>query len=105
MRLAGLTVERYGLLPAYIFGSVFLLAGSSESGRTIGMMALLLDVAPDAERASYIGLANTILGIVSFLPILAGAVIDQVGFGPVFFVATSLLSLGYLVTLGWNAAD
>lgn len=105
MQLAGLTVEQYGLLPAYLFTGVFLLAGSSESGHTIGMMALLLDIAPDAERASYIGLANTILGIVSFLPILAGAVIDQVGFGPVFFTATSLLLLGYLVTLGWNPAD
>jgi len=103
MRSAGFTVERYGLLPAYLFTSVFLLAGGSQSGRGIGLLALLLDVAPDKERASYIGLVNTVLGVVSFLPILAGAVIDRVGFEPIFFAATGLLLLGYLATLAKSA--
>jgi MFS family permease len=102
MRAAGFTVERYGLLPAYLFTGVFLLAGSANSGRGIGLMALLLDIAPDQERASYVGLVNTALGFVSFLPILAGAIIDRVGFEPIFFATTFLLLLGYLVTLGWK---
>lgn len=104
MRSVGLTTERHGLLPAYLFISVFLLAGSSESGRIIGLLALLLSIPPAEERASYIGLANTVLGIVSFLPILAGAIIDRVGFEPIFYTATGLLFLGYLVTLGWKSA-
>jgi len=103
MHLFGFTVERHGLLPAYLFTSVFLLAGSSNSGRTIGLMALLLDIAPDQERASYVGLVNTVLGFVSFLPIAAGAIIDRVGFGPIFLTTTLLLLLGYLVTLGWKS--
>jgi hypothetical protein len=102
MRAAGFTVARYGLLPAYLFTGVFLLAGSANSGRGIGLMALLLDIAPDQERASYVGLVNTALGFVSLLPILAGAIIDRVGFEPVFIATTSLLLLGYLVTLGWK---
>ncbi|MEE8391054.1 MAG: MFS transporter, partial [Anaerolineae bacterium] len=104
MRLVGFTVERNGLVPAYLFISVFLLAGSSESGRAIGLMALMLDISPDGERASYIGLVNTVLGVVSFLPVLAGAVIDRVGFEPIFYTATGLLFLGYLVTLKWESA-
>ncbi len=102
MRLAGLTVESSGLLPAYLFTGVFLVAGGTQSGRSISFMALLLDLAPDEERASYIGLVNTTLGFVSLLPILAGAIIDRVGFEPIFLVATGLLLLGYLVTLGWG---
>ena len=102
MGLAGFTVERNGLLPAYLFAGVFLVAGISESGRSIGFMALLLDTAPEAERASYIGFVNTTLGLVSFLPILAGAVIDRLGFQPIFFTATGLLLLGYLATIGWK---
>lgn len=102
MRLAGFTVERAGLMPAYLFTAVFLIVGSSGSGRSIGLMALLLDIAPDEERASYIGFVNTTLGFVSFLPILAGAIIDQVGFEPIFFTATGMLLLGYLATLGWK---
>ena len=103
MRLFGFTVERHGLLPAYLFTSVFLLAGSSNSGRTIGLMALLLEIAPDQERASYVGLVNTVLGFVSFLPIAAGVIIDRAGFEPIFFTTTLLLLLGYLVTLGWKS--
>lgn len=102
MRLAGLTVERSSLMPAYLFTVVFLVAGSTQSGRSIGLMALLLDIAPETERASYIGFVNTALGFVSFLPILAGAIIDRLGFEPIFFTATGLLLLGYLVTLGWK---
>jgi len=67
------------------------------------MMALLLGIAPDEERASYIGLVNTVLGIVNFLPILSGAIIDWVGFELVFFAVTGLLLLGYLATLGWKS--
>lgn len=102
MRLTGLTVEHSGLLPAYLFTAVFLVAGSTQSGRSIGLMALLLDIAPDAERASYIGFVNTVLGLVSLLPILAGALIDRLGFEPIFFTAAALLLLGYLTTLKWK---
>jgi MFS family permease len=102
MRWAGLTVERAGLLPAYLFTAVFLIAGSTQSGRSIGLMARLLDIAPDEERASYVGFVNTALGFVSFLSIIAGAVIDRLGFEPIFVSATVLLLLGYLLTLGWK---
>ena len=102
MRWAGLTVERAGLMPAYLFTVVFLIVGSGESGRSIGLMALLLDIAPDEERASYVGFVNTALGLVSFLPIIAGAIIDRVGFEPIFLTATALLFLGYLATVGWK---
>jgi hypothetical protein len=98
----GFTVESHGLLPAYLFTGVFLLAGSSQSGRAIGLSSMLLNVAPDEERASYIGLANTVLGFVSLLPIVSGAVIDRVGFEPVFFAATGLISLGYVAILRWK---
>jgi hypothetical protein len=102
MRLADLSVARTGLLPAYLFSGVFVLTGISQSGRSIGFMALLLDIAPAQERASYIGFVNTTLGLVSFFPIFAGAVIDRVGFEPIFFAATVLLLLGYAATLGWQ---
>jgi hypothetical protein len=102
MGLAGLTVARTRLLPAYLFTGVFLIAGGTQSGRAIGFMALLLNLAPDDERASYVGFVNTALGLVSFLPIVAGAIIDRVGFEPIFFAVIGLLFLGYLVTLGWK---
>lgn len=105
MRRVGFTVERRGLLPAYLFTAVFLVVGSSASGRSIGFMALLLNIAPDEERASYVGFVNTILGFVSLLPILAGVVIDQIGFEPIFYAVAGLLLLGYLTALGWRGSQ
>jgi hypothetical protein len=102
MQAVGFTVESHGLLPAYLFTGVFLLAGSSQSGRAIGLLSMLLNVASEEERASYIGLANTVLGFVSLLPILSGAVIDRMGFDPVFFAATGLISVGYVAILRWR---
>ena len=102
IRLLGLSVESSGLLPAYLFTIVFLIAGSAESGRSIGLMSLVLDIAPDAERASYIGLVNTALGFVSLLSIAAGAAIDRVGFEPIFGLASILLLGGFVATLGWK---
>lgn len=102
MQGVGLTAENRGLLPAYLFTGVFLLAGSSESGRAIALSSMLYNVAPDEERASYIGLTNTALGFVSLLPIVSGTVIDWVGFEPVFIAATGLISLGYVAILRWK---
>jgi hypothetical protein len=102
MQEMGFTVESHGQLPAYLFTGVFLVAGSSQSGRAIGLMSLLLNVAPDEERASYIGLTNTLLGFVSLLPIASGAVIDLLGFEPVFYAAALLLICGFLATWGWR---
>ena len=105
MRWGGYTVQKYGLLPAYVFAVVFLIAGAAESGRGIGLMTLMLDIAPEHERASYVGLVNTALGFVSLLPILAGAIIDRIGFEPIFFCAAVLLLGGYLATLGWKQPE
>jgi MFS family permease len=105
MRWAGFTTQRNGLLPAYLFAVVFLIAGSAESGRAIGLMCLLLDIAPEAERASYVGLVNTVLGFVSLLPIFAGAIIDRIGFEPIFGLATLMLAWGYVATLRWKGAQ
>jgi hypothetical protein len=100
MRWAGFTVASHGLLPAYLFTGVFALAGGSESGRGIGLSTVMLDIAPEEERPSHIGLMNTVLGLVSLLPIVSGAIIDRLGFEPVFAAATALLLVGFLATLG-----
>jgi hypothetical protein len=102
MRAVGFTGERYGLLPAYLFTPVFLVAGIGNSGRSIGFMALALDIAPPEQRASYVGLVNTVLGFVSLLPIVSGIVIDRVGYVPVFYFATAILALGCVVALRWR---
>lgn len=94
-----------GTLPGYAFLLVFLLMGVRDSGKHIGKRSVLLDIVPVAERPTYWGLLNTVLGIVSLLPVLAGQMIDWLGFQPLFGLVGGLALVGWLSSqrLGSNA--
>jgi len=83
-------------LPGYVFVLVFLLMGVRDSGKYIGKRSVLLDIVPVAERPTYWGLLNTVLGIVSLLPVLAGKMIDWLGFQPLFGLVAGLALVGWL---------
>jgi hypothetical protein len=57
---------------------------------------MLLTIAPPSERAVYVGFLNTILGIVIFVPVLGGVMVDLAGFLPIF-VTSLALALGAVV--------
>jgi len=73
--------------------------GVRDSGKNIGKRSALLDIVPVAERPTYWGLLNTVLGIVSLLPVLAGQMIDWLGFQPVFGLVAGLTLVGWLSSL------
>ena len=93
-----------GLLPVstlsgYTFMLVFVMMGVRDSGKHIGKRSVLLDIVPVAELPTYWGLLNTVLGIVSLLPVLAGQMIDWLGFQPVFGLVAGLTLVGWLSSL------
>jgi len=79
----------------WAFGLVFLMQGLANSAYGIGRIAYLYDIAPSQNRPTYYGLSNTILGPLYFLPALGGAILDRVGFAPLFTVAAIMLVLAY----------
>lgn len=83
-------------LPGCAFVLVFLLMGVRDSGKHIGKRSVLLDIVPVAERPIYWGLLNTILGSISLLPVLAGKMIDWLGFQPLFGLVAGLTLVGWL---------
>jgi len=56
----------------WAFSFVFLLIGLSIDGSATAGTTYLLEIAPETERATYFGIANTALGLVTFLPVLGG---------------------------------
>ena len=58
--------------------------GIRDSGKYIGKSSVLLEIVPVAERPTYWGLLNSVLGIVSLLPVLAGSMIGLLGVQPLF---------------------
>ena len=87
-------------LSAYLFGLLFACQGFGNSGTGLGLTSFLLDIAPPAERPSYIGSANTILGVISFIPIVGGTLIDLIGYEVVFASALAFMLAALLASQG-----
>ncbi|MCX7702904.1 MAG: hypothetical protein N2234_02215, partial [Planctomycetota bacterium] len=63
------------IVPALLL--VFFLVGAVESGNWIGFMNSLIFISPSENRPIYLGLMNTLLGIVMLSFALLGGVIAQ----------------------------
>lgn len=79
---------------AYLFVPVFALMGLYETGVGIGAVNLLLEIAPGDDRAIYIGLTNTVLGVAYSSTIASGLLVDALGYRGVFAIALALLITG-----------
>lgn len=86
-----------GLL--WAIGLVFLASGAANDGSMMAGNTYLLEVVPEAERPSYMGLANTTLGLVTFLPVLGGLLVAWLGYGGTFAIAMAFALLGLLASL------
>ena len=75
-------------------GLVFLVAGVANDGNGISSNTYLLEIVPEDERPTYIGLANTTLGVVTFLPVLGGWLVANVGYSGTFGLGVTFALLG-----------
>lgn len=76
------------LLPKTAFWLVFALQGAYLSSIGVGTATYLVNLAPTDARSSYIGLSNTIVGLLAFSPVLGGLLADRVGYVGPMVVAT-----------------
>jgi MFS family permease len=83
------------------FVLVFLCIGAANDGANIAGLTYMMEIAPEAQRTSYIGFANTLLGIVTMLPVLGGVLVYLLGYVGIFWLGTlfSLLALGATLML------
>jgi len=89
-----------GNAAALTFGLVLVVQGLAGGGHSISLLPILYEIAPPAERASYIGLLNTIMGPTSLISAISGSLIDRIGFEPMFLVAGAMVIAAYLVGTG-----
>jgi MFS family permease len=82
----------------YTFGLVFAIYGFALSGQNLANMTYMLDIAPDQERAAYVGLINTFLGVVAFVPVIGGTLVDAFGFQFLFLIAFLITLIGVLAS-------
>jgi MFS family permease len=79
------------------FAGQFVLVGALQSGIFISALSLGLDLAPAEDRVLYIGLLNTVLGVVSLLLLAGGFVVERWGLDAVFAPSAVCAALATLL--------
>jgi len=84
------------------FVIIFALRGAIEHSLVLGPVGYLLDNAPERHRAMYVGVINTLGGVVALSPLLGGAWLDALsasgqapaGYAVMFALVAALAALG-----------
>jgi MFS family permease len=87
----GLLTQAYPLVYAAL--------GVYYSSAMLGFYNYLLEIAPDDMRPSYIGLGNTIMGVVTLAPTVGGWLLEATSYTVLFSVTAVLAFLGFLMAL------
>ncbi len=79
----------------YLVAPLFLLNGAlGPAGALVGNN-FLLELAPEAERPLYLGLSNTLIGIVVLISGFGGLIVDLLGYGGLFGLSAFLCLLAW----------
>lgn len=76
--------------------TIFFLLGGVNNGNMAGFNNYLLEHAPPVQRAVYVGLANTLNGLVLVAPVIGGWILSATSY-PVLFAVTAAVSLAGLL--------
>jgi MFS family permease len=86
------------LVQAYPF--VYVALGVVNSSWMLGFFNYLLEIAPEGMRPAYIGLGNTIMGVLTLAPMAGGWLLETTSYTTLFGVTAAAVTLGFLLTLG-----
>jgi hypothetical protein len=75
-------------VPYIIFGGVFVAIGIALSGFILSNFGYAMELAPNDARPAYVGMANAVLGIVSFVMVFGGSLLDRRGYETLFATAS-----------------
>ncbi|MDI7276699.1 MAG: MFS transporter [Anaerolineae bacterium] len=78
---------------------IFALAGMASGSHMIGFTNYLLEIAPVADRPTYMALSNTLGGILLLGPLIAGWLVQSTSYEFLFAVMLSLGAAGLLAAL------
>lgn len=82
---------------------VFVALGISNSAVWSGFFNYLISSAPEDDRATYVGLANTITGLVTLAPVLGGALLGATSYPVLFALTGVIVGAGFVLGLGLPA--
>jgi len=83
----------------YAYPLVYAALGFLNNAWLAGFSNYLLEIAPEHARPAYIGLGNTLAGILTVAPILGGWLLEATSYAVLFGLTTILVGIGFGLTL------
>ncbi len=83
----------------WVFPIIFGLMGFLDAGIALGYFNYLMDVAPAEDRPTYIGLHNTLAGLLVLMPVLGGWLLEHTSYTVLFAVTAAGVSPAVLLSL------
>ncbi len=77
-------------LPKLLYASVFSIAAAFDAGTSIGGMTYIIEISPEHDRSTYIGLFNSLMSLPLMLTAAAGALLDLTGYGVLYGLVFAL---------------
>jgi hypothetical protein len=84
---------------ARAYAVVFVALGVANSIRMLGFRNYLMGIAREGMRPAYIGLTNTILGLVTLTPTLGGWLLEATSYAVLFSVTAVIVGIGFALSL------
>jgi MFS family permease len=82
-----------------VYAIVFLLMGIINSSMMPGFLSYLVDMAPEQERPVYIGLCNTLSGLLMVVPLAGGWLLEATSYSVLFIAAAAGSALSLLFAM------
>lgn len=100
--LLGLWLAFGGATPQHIwvYVVIFLVLGMAESALMLGFLNYILDLAPHGGRPTYMGIANTLGGLLVVAPLIGGWILDATAYPMLFAVTAAFQLAGFIAAVG-----
>jgi MFS family permease len=100
----GLTLTRATAASAWVYIVCYLIIGMIEGSVSIGFFNYIIDLAPAATRTTYIGLTNTIGGLLILPPIIGGWILDSSSYLILFSITLLGVAAAGVAAFGLKSA-
>jgi MFS family permease len=77
----------------YVFPLIFFLLGLAQDTLSWGFNNYVLDLAPPRDRTTYIGLTNTVSGLLVISPVIGGGILQFTSYSVLFVVSLSVYAI------------
>ena len=102
--LTALALHTWRGIPSALLTAGYLLAFAAinvvASSIVLGYLNYVIEIAPPGQRPAYLGLTNTISGLLVVLPVIGGAVLQTTSYTMLFAIAATGTILGWI--MAWD---